>query len=460
MFAFFVWDARQQRGFAARDPLGVKPFAYRWSDGELAFASEAQALAHTVPRAARPRHAAILEYLVAPFFSGVEAPVFEGLEYLQPGHCLEIDARGLRLHRYFRYRVAREAGERPEPDALRQAFTRAVRRCARADAPLGTFLSGGLDSTAIAAVAGPALPAFTVAFEGMERYDYSRSLIVGSDDRPLAEHAARELRLALQPVEIPRRDLAADLERVACTNDALPAWEQEIAQDRLARAAAAQVKGVLVGDAADETHFGYHFLLDGAATASPRAILERFGPAPIRRDVLADPLDHFDRRYRAWVPPGGDPPERTAGTAELVVERWLPRLLHNGDVHAMRSSLEARVPFADRELLALAQGVPPGVALAGGVEKAHLRDALRGLVPEAVRVRRKSALPKDQAAEPTYRREAARLLREPPALLRELVDLARIERRLASPEPLSESERAVLFRLICLTHFCRHHGFA
>jgi asparagine synthase (glutamine-hydrolysing) len=144
-------------------------------------------------------------------------------------------------------------------------------------------------------------------------------------------------------------------------------------------------------------------------------------------------------------------------TTWLVVHRWLPRLLHNGDIHAMAHGLEARVPFADIELLALARRIGPATALANGVEKAALRDALRGLVPEQIRTRRKSALPKDQAVAAIYQREAIRLLDESGAQLGSLIDL-HDARALCAPErPLDERERALLFRVISLVHWQRAH---
>lgn len=460
MFAFFVWDAAERRGFLARDPLGVKPLAYAWDGEEFLFASEAGVVARARRSAPRACEQAVLEYLVAPCFSGVERPMFAGVEYLQPGHWAELGPEGPRVRRYFDYEVARE-GEGPGDEALRAAFTAAVRRTCVADEPIGVFLSGGLDSTAIAMIAGQVMrrpAAFSIVFEGMDDYDYRRSAIVVSNDMAFVGLAARAAEVELRAVEVARADLAADLERVARTNDALPAWEQEVAQDRLARAAAAAgLKAVLVGDAADETHFGYHFLLDPAATADPAEIIKRFGGVAIRREVLADPAAVFADRYRAWMRPGRAREDQVADTTRLVVERWLPRLLHNGDIHTMRHGLEARVPFADAELLALAQQVPPRAGLAGG-EKTRLRQALRGLVPEAIRTRRKSALPKDQGAEPVYRREAGRLLAEPPALMRGLVDVAAVQARLASARPLDERERAGLFRIVGLCHFSRHHG--
>jgi asparagine synthase (glutamine-hydrolysing) len=461
MFAFFVWDARLRRGFLARDPLGVKPVAYAWDGDEFVFASEAQAIVHTRPRPPRADVGAILEYLVAPCFSGVEHPMFAEVEYLQPGHTLTVDIGGVSQSRYFHYRVARE-GAGPEPEELAAAFVTAVRRTCVADEPIGVLLSGGLDSSAVAAVAARALQeparAYTIEFEGMAGFDYAHSAIVVSDDLPFAALAARRSGLPLQRVAVARARLASDLERLAAHNDALPAWEQELAQDHLARAAARDVKAVLVGDAADETHFGYHFLLDREAVASPRTILARFGQVPVRRDVLEDPVGTFVDRYHRWMRPEQSVDAQVAGATALIVERWLPRLLHNGDIHGMRAGIEARVPFADRELLALAAAVPASVGLAGGVEKAHLRAALRGLVPEEIRVRRKSALPKDQASAAALQQEAARLLAEPPALVRELVDLAALAPLLA--RPIDERERAALFRVICLCHFGHHHGLA
>jgi len=461
MFAFFVWDARERRGFAARDALGVKPLAYAWDGAEFLFASEAHVVARTRQQPVRAHTGAILEYLVAPCFSGVERSMFDGVEYLQPGHWLELGPEGPILHRWYRFTVA-DAGQGPNDETLRTALERAVRRACLADVPIGVFLSGGLDSTAIAAIAARVLPAppraFTIAFADMAAYDDRRSTIVVGNDLPFAELAAAAIGSPLTHVSAPRSELARDLERIAASNDALPAWEQELAQDRLARAAAAAgLKAVFVGDAADETHFGYHFLLDPAAVASPRAILARFGAVPVRREVLADPLVVFTDKYREWMHPDASPHAQIAGTTALIVERWLPRLLHNGDIHTMRVGLEARVPFADTELLALAATVSPGAGLADG-EKTRLRAALRGVVPEAIRLRRKSALPKDPGTTAVYQQEASRLLVDPPALVRELVDISALRPLLGPASSPGEWERAALFRVIVLCHFLRHHG--
>lgn len=449
MFAFFIWDAWGRRGFGARDRLGVKPFVYSWEGGELRFASEAKALI------AKPgvRREALLEVLAAPCFSGVEQPLFDGIEYLPPGHRLTVSPDGVSIDRWGGFDLT-SFSDQDQSSALREALTHTVERAVAADSPVGLFLSGGLDSTLLAALARRSSPpAFTIAFPEQERYDYTRSRIVISDDGPFARQAAGELGLEQELVYVERN--AADLAALAAQNDALPAWEQELAQHHLARAAARRVKAVLVGDAADETHWGYHFLLDEEATRTPARILERFSVNIIRKGLLADPIGHFDAHYRALALAAGNrwdrPYDRLLATAWLIVHRWLPRLLHNGDIHTMAHSLEARVPFAGERVLEIAGAVGPERGLKNGVEKAGLREAARGLLSDSLRLRRKSALPKDQGN--SYQREAARLLDG----IDHLVDADRV-RALCRAEVLDERERAALFRVICLAHWARAHG--
>jgi asparagine synthase (glutamine-hydrolysing) len=444
MFAFFVWDSEAQTGFAARDRLGVKPLAYT-TEGGFAFASEAQALLPLV----RPRvdTAAIIEQLVAPAFSGVARSPFAGIRYLQPGHVLRVSRDGIATRRYWRWRPS--DGD-VTADELRDAFESAVRGSLRADVPLGAFVSGGLDSTAIAAVARRGhgrLPAFTIAFDGQA--GWRDSVLCISDDTPFARAAAGELDLEPHEVGFDRTTLARELADLARVDDAIPAWEQELSQRVLARAASRHVKGVLVGDAADETHYGYHFLLDEAATATPAAIVRRLGSVAIRRDIDPDPVARLDREYREVADWNAD---RVAATTQLIVERWLPRLLHNGDIHCMAFGLEARVPFASARLVELAMRVGASRALAGG-DKTVLRDALRGVVPEAIRTRRKSALPKDQGAD--YTNELARVLADPHPVVRGIVDVDAVAR-----VPLDERGRAQAFRVIALHHWAVAHGVA
>jgi asparagine synthase (glutamine-hydrolysing) len=466
MFAFLVWDSQRQQAFAARDRLGVKPFVYLRQGVEFLFASEAKGL---LPAMQRP-HAnteAVLEYLVAPFFSGVAQPMFDGMAYLPPGHLLRLDRHGLQRSRW-----SPEISENPTAKAddtahaLRDLLAAAVRRCLIADAPVGLFFSGGLDSTLIgglARAAGATPPCFTIRFEGHDGYDYKRSLIVASDDQPFAEQAAAELGLPREDVTPARSALAHDLQQLAAQNDALPAWEQELAQHHLARAASTRLKAVMVGDAADETHYGYHFLLDPHATHDPTHILQRLTADPYLRPGLLDqPLQHYGDSYRKLAIAAGHdwhtPAACLRATQWLVRHRWLQRLLHNGDIHGMAHGLEARVPFSDTEVLDLAATIPAELALRGGVEKALLREASRGALPEAVRLRRKSALPKDQGNGEPLRQHMREILATDADRIAGLLDVPRLQRRCDDPSPLTEHERAVLFRACALANWSRIHG--
>lgn len=466
MFAFFVWDEARQVGIAARDPLGVKPLWLRRDGaGGLAFASEAKALLGLGPGPVRARLDAVVECLVAPAFSGVDRSPFEGIEALPPGHLLRVDAEGITVREHWRWR--------PEPDpnvsaeALCDDLLRAIDRCAQADAPVGTFLSGGLDSTIIAArmrSRGTPVDALTITFQGQRSWAERASAVVVSDDTPFARLAADELGLRHHWVPFDRVRLDDELCALARVDDALPAWEQELSQRALARAAAELgLRGIVVGDAADETHYGYHFLLDAMATESPRRILERLGTVPLRPEIEPDPVGALDQRYRSLVESLGttydDPARRIEATTALVIHRWLPRLLHNGDVHCMAFGIEPRVPFAGRRVLERARAIAPARALAGGVEKSLLREAARGLVPEAIRTRRKSALPKDQDLGPPYLELLDVLRAEPHPLVRTVVDLDRMPSTRDGRVP-DERERAAIFRVLCLQRWAEAHGVA
>lgn len=468
MFAFFIWDEQTGEGFAARDRLGIKPFVYRGGGGELLFASEAKALLAASRERPRVHVDGVLEYLTAPYFSGVAHSMFEDIEHLPAGHALRITRPGLRVWRWWDDTLPSVLREDAETLAgeMRRLLHNAVSRTLRADVPVGVFLSGGLDSTLLAALARKFSPepplCFAIRFAGQDRFDYGRSTIVTGDDSPYVETAVKELGLQLEWVDVDRNHLLDDLEQVACIDDALPAWEQELSQYHLARAASRRRKAVLVGDAADETHYGYHFLLDEEATRSPAGFLRRFGIPPLRRELLADPEEHFAARYTRLAQQAGyswdSPDGGRLATTYLIIKRWLARLLHNGDIHGMAWSLEARVPFGDIDLLDLARQVSPRVGFRDGTEKALLRQAAVGLIPETIRRRKKSALPKDQDVQALYQHAAGRMLDEAEDFLGFFLDLEAV-RELCRPErPLTEWERALLFRVLALGCWARHYG--
>ncbi len=467
MFAFFAWDEVEQRGIAARDRLGVKPLFHERRGDEFRFASEPSAL---IPLdGVRANRDAILEVLTAPCFSGVERCAFDGIDSLPPGSILVIDRDGVRVRRYFEWPMHSplDGDDRSLARELRASFESAVEATLEADVDVAAMLSGGLDSTAICSLAarrrrarGRRLETFTIRYAGQADFEYARSRIVVSDDLPYARLAATELDVDLEEVIVPRGDLAADLRAIARIDAQIPAWEQQRSQHHLARAIARSHKAVLVGDAADETHYGYHFLLDPEVVEDPLAIVRRFAPIPIRREVEPRPVERFASHYRELVAAAGgsfgSQRDALAATTWLIVNRWLPRLLWNGDVHTMAFGLEARVPFADSRVLDLAMRVPPQLAFAHGVEKQVLRAAVADLLPNVIASRRKSALPKDQASTEVLRQEWSRVVADPHPCVAEIVDLPSLGSTLAAVE-WSEDDRSRAFRVIAFDHWASEY---
>jgi asparagine synthase (glutamine-hydrolysing) len=467
MFSFFIWDSVKNEGFAARDLLGVKPFVYKNSVEEFVFSSEAKAIVGIDSSPPVANFEAIVEYIVCPYFSGVEQPMFRDLEYLLPGHYLYINKSGLEQHQWGDVSLSDDvidsASNREE---LSNLIVDGIKSAMTSDVPICTYLSGGFDSTLITSIANGVtngqLDTYTIRFQNQNAYDYKDSLIISSDDTPYASLAAKDIGVINHIVDVTHKDLEESLREIAICNDALPAWEQEIAQHHLAKRASRDYKVVLVGDAADETHYGYQFLLDSQATNSPSGIINRFSLPLLKKGILDNPLEYFDEKYKNLTINSGhtwdSPTNRYLATTYLIIKRWLPRLLHNGDIHAMQHSLEARVPFADIHLLRFAQKVAPSTGYNNGVEKWLLRKSCKGLLPETSRERRKSALPKDQRVDNIYKAIGVGLFITYKEFLSNFIDIKNILQLCRTDYNLSEQEKSLLFRLISLCYWKEEYG--
>ena len=471
MFALALWDRDAQSLLLARDPLGVKPLFYARVGTALAFASEPRALLEALPRRALDV-CAFVEHWALPCFGGVDRGLFEGVVPLAPGTTLRFDREGARVDRYFRFVPAREEPFEEETyvaelRAALQSSMRSTFEPAGARARFGVLSSGGLDSTIVAAIAReahPGLPAITVRYESQESFARDASFLTSEDDTPYAALAARELGLQASFADVARESLPRRIERAARIDGCYPAFEQQISQMALFdRASELGLRIALVGDAADELFFGYHFLLEASLSSARDGLFARFGserrlallrPALVRE---LDPLGSLGRRFDALASDAGaswsSPAEGLRATTALIVERWLPRLLWNGDVCSMHRSIEARVPFARRALVELAQRAPPSASLA----KRLLRMSCPASVPAPIRERKKSALPKDQLAAPAYLEAARGSWSKAPSEARALFDVAAVEACLKAPAT-DELGRSIHFALACLAPFLDAHG--
>ena len=435
MFAFAIWDARRRRLLLARDRLGKKPLYYWHRDGLLVFASEPKALLRH-PAVGRALDPVALEHYVAFGYTPAARSIFDGIAKLPPGHVATLAGGALTLRRYW----ALPAGGAAAPagsigelgEQVRAQVREAVRARLAADVPLGVFLSGGVDSSAIVACMRELnvgrLATFSVGF-GTD---------ASHDELPYARLVARrfETEHHEEILEPKAADLAAAAVRVLdepfADSSALPTLA-------VAESTARHVKVALSGIGGDETFGGYPRYLGvrlaeawtrvpRVLRAGPEALARRFPESATSpnfgdwaRRFAAGAACPMPERYIGWTrffdapavaalatPAltrafGGnvDAAQRAAwatrGHGDAVDGAWridlatyLPDdLLTMADRMSMARSLELRAPFCDHRLIEWSLGIPPAVKLAGFTLKALLKAGFADVLPAEILRRRK-----------------------------------------------------------------------
>jgi asparagine synthase (glutamine-hydrolysing) len=423
MFGLAIWDDRLGRLLLARDRAGEKPLFWTHVEGELRFASEIQALLVFPDQPRRVNRAALDLYRALGY---VPAPhtMFDGIHKLPPAHLLVADADRVEQRAYWSPAAAAAAPSRlGDPDQLRATLLRAVERELMSDVPLGVFTSGGLDSSLLVAAAARTMP-------GERLHTYAvRFVEPGYDESRYAEAVTHNIKTVHHVVTADDNELNRALNVVA-SSLAEPLGDPAILPTYLlAEGARADVKVVLSGEGADELFGGYPTYLGHKAAAAwlrlpgplRRALrwaVERW-PASTGKVTLEFLLKQFVaaaerpwlERHLAWfgalgpgpgagvVPeldcklhgfPHDDPLNRVLW---LDFMTYLPDdLLVKVDRATMLASIEARAPFLDREVMELVLPAPSSLKVRGFTTKAILKDAARGLVPDAVIDRRKRGL--------------------------------------------------------------------
>jgi asparagine synthase (glutamine-hydrolysing) len=434
MFAFAVWDRAAGRLLLARDPLGIKPLYLAWTRDELLFASEIKALLAGGVRPALDEQV-LPQFLANRFVSG-PVTFFRGITQLLPGRTLSVDARGGAAHtrRYWSLPApAKSSLSLPQAaEGVRERLHDAVRSHLMSDVPLGLFLSGGIDSTALLGHMARLMP------------EPVRTYSVG-----FREQEANELayaRMAAAAVGARHRDLVVTPEQFF---EALPGlvWHEDepiafpssVPLYLVSRLASEDVKVVLTGEGADELFLGYNRYrvalwnarLGGAyrrlTGPGPRravaGLLDRL-PAHLRhraqrtflaqpeeretavfesadvftperqRGLLADPLwtvlDPHAEALRSYRLASGETLDRLS---RADIETYLVRLLMKQDRMSMAASIESRVPYLDQALVEYAATLPERFKLSFWQTKRVLREAVRETVPAAVLRRRKMGFP-------------------------------------------------------------------
>jgi asparagine synthase (glutamine-hydrolysing) len=406
-FAFILVDRKKKKCYCVRDRFGIKPlFVGRARDGAFVVASEMKAIFATGLVEARLN----APYLITAFcdflstyFAGPLLYPFLDIGDVAPGTILEIDLETLarREIRYWRPDLgvgdsstdvtSSAAFERSAREA-RERLDEAVRIRLRADVPVGVYLSGGIDSSFVAALArrhavGP-LHAFAISFPD------------GQDEAPLAREMAARLGVEYHVVAADEASLWGRFEDTLWHSEMLVSSLAQTGKNLLSELAAKYVKVVLTGEGSDEIFLGYPEFVPLLERTRRK---EAFTPAPLYQLLMqlfqrqhTKGLPRVDRAAAAREAADRFASEQIRGRPPVVVHQFrrvwrMPAgiLAALGDRAEMAHSLEARTPFLDHVLVDFARTLPLGFKIRDGVEKAVVREAARDLVPLEVIERRK-----------------------------------------------------------------------
>lgn len=412
IFAFAVYDTMRQRVFLCRDRFGVKPLFYTVTEDALVFGSEIKALFKYPGIEPRLGREGLCELFAISPARTAGCGVFSGIKELKPGHSMCISRKGISEGAYWRLKSLEHTDGYDETiERVRELLTDSIRRQLVSDVPIAAFLSGGLDSSLISAVAagelekrGERLSTYSFDYEDNDRYFHKTSFQPDSDSEWVPRISAA---------------LGTDHTYLVCPNDALVSLLDDALRAKdlpgmadcdssllyFCREVKKRHTVALSGECSDEIFGGYPWFRDERAFKTPA--FPWCYDLSMRKDVLADSvrrtldLDGYARaRYEDSVKEtpeyGGDSPEekRRREISWLNINWFMTNLLDRKDRMSMASGLEVRVPFCDHRLVEYVWNIPWEMKNRNNVSKNVLREAARGILPEDVRLRRKSPYPK------------------------------------------------------------------
>jgi asparagine synthase (glutamine-hydrolysing) len=466
MFAFAIWDAKQQRLFCARDRLGIKPFYYYWDGRLFVFASEIKALLEHPAISPVLADGLLAEVMAFGHTSG-DHTLFQNIRKLMPGHQMLLEAGDsapqLKCERYWEHP---RAGGNPEElrddptwiGETRRRLEESVQMHLMSDVPLGVFLSGGLDSSVIAALTQRASSRRVETFA----VGYSEAKF---SELNYARRVAGALGTQHHEVLVGLDDFFSALPKLIWHEDEPIAWPSSVPLFFVSKLAAQHVKVALSGEGSDELFAGYeryrwlnvnqrwagHY-----ARVPPRlrgAVRDWIATSPLlnarlrrklRHTVLGRELDfeslflenfycafdageHAENYMRLWEEhPEASPLARTLYADQ---QTYLLELLMKQDQMSMAASVETRVPFLDHTFVEFAARIPDRLKISGRSQKHILKSAVTGLLPHNIIHRKKMGFPtplaqwlRDPRAQPLYAR-----LRSRDGLLAAHVDMGQVD---------------------------------
>lgn len=410
IFAFGIWEENSQRLFLARDRMGVKPLFFKEHEGGLLFASEIKTiLTYPTVKAELDETGAAQLLLLGPG-RVPGSGVLRGIRELEPGECGYFENGKLRIHRYWRLKD-REHRENFQETAeqVRHLVTDAILRQTVSDVPIGTFLSGGLDSSIITALCAKKLgrkplPTFSVDYVDNDKY-FTPTRFQPNSDAAYIELMQRTFHTDHHWCILSPEELVAELENATCARDLPGMADVDLSLLAFCREIKRDVTVALSGECADELFGGYPWYRDPQirnADGFPWAQNTAYRQS-LMVPGLAEKLDgeafvreQYEKTCReSDILPGTTAQEKRMKEMVNLNLRWfMQTLLDRKDRMSMYSGLEVRVPFCDHRIAEYLYGVPWAFKDHAGKEKGLLRTAMDGLLPDQVLWRKKSPYPK------------------------------------------------------------------
>ena len=440
MFAFAIWDRNSKTFFAARDRLGIKPFYYRYDGETLLFGSEIKTILAYPGVRAELNTSALSEYLAFGYLAG-SGTMFAGINKLPPAHTLELDLKGrLKLERYWDLSGPLDEDVRPRKfyvKTYRDLLECCVSSHLMSDVPLGVFLSGGLDSSAIAAlttkIRREPIETFSVGY-GEERFS----------ELPYARQMAEHIGARHHEIRLNREEFFASLPALIWHEDEPIVWPSSVSLYFVAKLARERVKVVLTGEGSDETLGGYTRYAWTLANSRMDKVYHAVTPAFFRgwmrdrissgvlpanlrrklehtfvgRDGESWPSFYFDNFYSAFsameqsqlLTPGAREQSGNAYAASMAywekssgdllhrllytdINTYLVELLMKQDQMSMAASVESRVPFLDHALVEFTARIPAKYSIRRLSGKQILKSAAEDLLPRSIVHRQKMGFP-------------------------------------------------------------------
>lgn len=426
IFAFGIWHKREKRLFLARDRMGVKPLFYCKRGQNLVFASEIKAiLCHPDIDAVIDRRAVAEIMLIGPGRTPGYG-VFCGIEELKGGECACLDKDGFRKRRYWDVVAKRHTDSKDQTiEKVRFLVRDSIERQLVSDVPVGTFLSGGLDSSIISSVAasfmkrrGEKLKTFSVTYKDNDKY-FKKSRFQPNSDEMYIDIMQRYLDSDHHIITLDTPELCRALYHAVDARDLPGMADVDSSLLLFCRGIKEHVTVGLSGECADEIFGGYPWYRDEkirSAYGFPWAQSTEYRSGFIRRELEIDAKAYVNSLYDEYVakapsyPGDGDVDKRMKEMVYLNMNWFMQTLLDRKDRMSMYSALEVRVPFCDYRIAEYLYNVPWELKDLFGREKGLLRAAAEGWLPPEVLYRKKSPYPKTH--NPAYARLVGAMLEE------------------------------------------------